>query len=542
MNNQATSLNFLLGAPFKYQFHQLRQAYFVQDDFKLTRNLTTSIGLRYETSSIPLGLFGATTPEVLNAMVPGPVQRDKNNWGPRVGFAYSPGFSSGLLSTLFGDGQSSIRGGFGVGYDVLFYSLMAFTANNYPRNDPQSLSVSGGNPPALDQFPTLPPRVSTPTLGASTPFVNVNSDAQNPTSNYWSLSIQRQIHSNLTLEIGYNGNRSYHLIRQSQVNPPVLSAAQAASVIANCTSANVSTNPSCQDPAPPRLNPSWGSRQTLETTGTASYNAAYLQVNARTHFGLRLGANYTWSANLSDSEEFSNDGAAASDGGLSGSSPQIPQDFFNRRNEWSRSVFDRPHRATFNYSYEIPWFQSSPMVLEKVFKGWQVSGFTELQSGQPFTIKIGVDAVGNGGAASARPNYNPGGILILDPATKNLRTFVIPVDGTGIVTAPHVTNPSTGAITFLRNSMPTGGTLGRNTFRGPGYANSNMSLMKRVSLPEDRQVQIRADFINVFNHDNFPNPDNNMNNALSATPTFGKQIYRPLTDARQVILGVKLAF
>ena len=90
--------------------------------------------------------------------------------------------------------------------------------------------------------------------------------------------------------------------------------------------------------------------------------------------------------------------------------------------------------------------------------------------------------------------------------------------------------------------MATGGTLGRNTFRGPGYANSNMSVMKRISLPEDRQVQIRADFINVFNHDNFPNPDNNMNNALSATPTFGKQIYKPLTDARQVILGVKLAF
>jgi Carboxypeptidase regulatory-like domain len=540
MNNQAATLNFLLAAPLTYEFHQLRQAYFLQDDFKLRRNFVANIGLRYETSSAPLGFFGATTTEVLNAMVPGPVQRDKNNWGPRVGFAYSPEFDSGLLGSLFGNGKSSIRGGFGIGYDVLFYSLLAFTANNYPRNDLQT--YSGANAPALDQFPILPGRLTTPTLNATSGFVNVPSDAQNPTSNYWSLSIQRQIHPDFTLEIGYNGNRSYHLIRQSQVNPQVLSAAQAASVIANCTFANVSTNPNCQDPAPPRLNPSWGSRQTLETTGTASYNSVYLQVNARTHFGLRLGANYTWSANLSDSEEFSNDGATSTDGGLSGSSPQVPQDFFNRRNEWSRSVFDRPHRVAFHYSYEIPWFRSSPVALEKVFKGWQVSGFTELQSGQPFTIKIGVDAVGNGVTTSARPDYNPGGILIPDPTTGNLRTFVIPLDGTGIVTAPHVTNPATGVITFLRNSMPTGGTLGRNTFRGPGYANSNMSVMKRVTLPEDRQVQIRADFINVFNHDNFPNPDNNMTNAFLATPTFGKQIYRPLTDARQVILGVKLAF
>lgn len=532
MNNQASTLNFLLAAPSKYDFHQLRQAYFVQDDIKLTRDFTTSIGLRYETSSIPLGFFGATTPEVLNAFVPGPVQRDKNNWGPRVGFAYSPRFTSGLLGNLFGDAKSSIRGGFGVGYDVLFYSLLALTSTNYPRNDLQTTSNAAA---LVDQFPTLPPRVSTPNLTSTTGFVNLPADSQNPTSNYWSLSIQRQLSPDYAFEIGYAGNRSYHLLRQSQANPSVLSEAQAATTNA-CTWDTLSTG--CQGNTPPRLNPNWGSRITLEPTGTASYNALYLQVSARTHFGLRLGANYTWSANLSDSEEVSNDAGTpgASDGGLAGSSPQVPQDFLNRRNEWSRSVFDRPHRATFNYTYEIPWFRSAPRELEYVFGGWQISGFTELQSGQPFTIKIGVDALGSGTTASARPNYNPDGLLALDPLTKNFRTFVTPLDGSGIVTAPHVTSP-TGAITFLRNSMPKGGNLGRNTFRGPGYANFNMSLAKRFSLPGDRELQIRGDFINVFNHDNFPNPDNNMSSS-----TFGKQIWRPLTDARQVLLGAKLSF
>ncbi len=61
--------------------------------------------------------------------------------------------------------------------------------------------------------------------------------------------------------------------------------------------------------------------------------------------------------------------------------------------------------------------------------------------------------------------------------------------------------------------MPGGGTLGRNTFRGPGYANFNMSVMKRFNLPGDRQLQFRGDFINVFNHDNFPNPDGNMSSV-----------------------------
>jgi hypothetical protein len=532
MNNQATTLQFLAGAPSKYEFQQLRQAYFFQDDFRLTPNLTTNIGLRYETSAVPLGFFGATDPQVLSAGVPGPVKRDTNNWGPRVGFAYSPTSNSGLLGTLFGDGKSSIRGGFGIGYDVLFYSLLASPAGNYPRNDLQT--YTGTTAPAADQFPVLPPRITTPAFSATGGYVNLPSDSQNPTSHYWTLSIQRQLHKDYTVEIGYNGNRSYHLIRQSHNNPGILSAAQAATVIATCT-ANPALMPGCQDPAPSRLNPAWGVRQSLETTGEASYNGAYVQLSGRTNFGLRFGANYTWSTNLSDSEEFSND-SGSTDGGLASSSPQVPQDFLNRRNEWSRSVFDRPHRATFNYNYDIPWFRSGPVVLERIFSGFRLSGFTELQSGQPFTIKTGVDSLGNLVVTSARPDYNPAGIISLDPVTGNFRTFVTPLDGTGIVTAPHITDAS-GTKVFLKNSMPGGGNLGRNTFRGPGYANFNMSISKRIGLAGDRVLQIRGDFINVFNHDNFPNPDANMSSL-----TFGRQVFRPLTDARQVLLGAKLSF
>lgn len=535
LNNQSTSLVFLGEAPNRYQFHQLRQAYFFQDDFRVTPSFTANFGLRYETSSMPFGFFGATTQEVLNVGVPGPVARDKNNWAPRLGFAYSPRAGQGWLGRVLGDGESSIRGGFGVGYDVLFYSILAIPATNYPRTDNQQLT---GAAAPIDLFPVLPPRVTTPTLTPTTSFVNVPSNAQQPTSHYWTLSIQRQLSRDYKLEVGYSGNRSYHLIRQSQANPGILSEEKAAAVIAGCTALNLGT---CQDPAgfpasPSRLNPNWASRTLIETSGRASYNGAYLQFSGRTSWGLRFGTNYTWSTNLSDSEEFSNDGPGSSDGGLASSSPQVPQDYLNLRNEWSRSVFDRPHRMTIYYNYDIPWFRTSSAVLDHVFRGWQLSGFTEVQSGQPFTIRMGVDALGAGTTASARPNYNPGGAITKDPSTGNLRTFVIPLDGTGIVTAPSVRSAA-GAVTFLRNSMPGGGSLGRNTFRGPGYVNFNMSLMKRFSLPGDRQLQLRGDFINVFNHDNFANPDNNMSSA-----TFGRQIWSPLTDARLVLLGAKLVF
>jgi hypothetical protein len=86
--------------------------------------------------------------------------------------------------------------------------------------------------------------------------------------------------------------------------------------------------------------------------------------------------------------------------------------------------------------------------------------------------------------------------------------------------------------------MELGGNLGRNTFRGPGLANTNLSVMKRFALPREMQLQIRGDFINVFNHHNFANPDSNMSNSS----TFGLQTLNPVVDSRQVLVGAKLSF
>src|SRR5205807_4634330 len=113
----------------------------------------------------------------------------------------------------------------------------------------------------------------------------------------------------VVVEVGYTGNRSYHLIRQGQANPGILSQAKADAVVAGCTAGTLS---SCQDPSgftssPTRLDSTLGPRTLLETSGEGTYHAGYVQVNKRSSFGLQFGANYTWSANFSDSEEFSND-------------------------------------------------------------------------------------------------------------------------------------------------------------------------------------------------------------------------------------------
>jgi len=545
MNSAPQSLTQLVVAQSRYSFAQLRQAYFFQDDMKVTRNFMINLGLRYELQSVPLGFFGATSQEVLDTLVPGPVKRDNNNFAPRFGFAYSPQFESGVFGKLFGAGQSSIRGGFGMGYDVLFYNLLTNPATNYPRNSPNQQTTSQ----LIDVFPTqLPPQTTPPVLNPMLLFANLPSDTQRPTSNYWSLSVQRQLNPNLILELGYIGNRSYHLLRQSQANPGVLDPAKAAFVRATCTYATLS---SCQEPAgfpisplgpvtatdSGRQDPRFGSRVLLEATGQAEYHAGYIRLEKKFSSGLQFGVNYTWSANLSDSDDL-----LISDTLLTGSSPLNPQDYRDRHNEWARSVLDRPHRFSAQYAYRIPGFTtSSNAFLRHALSGWQVSGFTELQSGQPFTIRVGTDVIGNGlsnASAAGRPNYNPNGILIQDADTGNLRTFRIPLDGTGIVDAPHVTNPANGAVTYLRNSMEFGGNLGRNTFRGPGLANTNLSVMKRFTLPKEMQLQVRGDFINAFNHHNFANPDSNMTNAS----TFGLQTLTPVIDSRQVQLGAKLSF
>lgn len=504
LNNNAASLVQAINES-SFDSDQWNHAFFFQDDLKVTRQLTLNAGVRYQYSTVPLGFFGATDPAVRAVGIPGPARVDKNNWAPRLGFAYSP------------EARTSIRGGFGVGYDVIFYNILVSAAMNYPR-----VVVSTTNQPATQNlFPTLAPKVPTPPVLSplTTTFVNVPEDTQNPTTHFWNLSVQREFGADYLIEVGYAGNRSYHQIRQRDANPGVLRPEHAAAVIAT------------GNPFPPpftsvsRLNPNWGPRNIIEAAGKGEYHAGYVKFDKRLSKGLLIGSNYTWSANFSDSDE------PFSGNDVVNSSPQVPQDFFNYRNEWGRSAFDRPHRFVFHYVYEIPAF-STNRVVERVFGGWQVAGFSEFQSGQPFTIRTGVDTVGTlAGANPGRPNYNPNGIVRLDPDTRDFRTFSIPTDGTGIVVAPLGPNG------ILANSMPGGGNLGRNTFRGPSFQNWNLSLLKNISISENWRMQIRSDFINLWNHNNFQNPV-----AVMSSTAFGANTATLLTDARQILLNARIRF
>ena len=521
LNNNATSFT-QASSIANFDAKQTQQFYFAQDDWRVTPSLTLNLGLRYELANIPFGFFGTTDTTQNAALIPKPVKSDKNNFAPVFGFAYSPRFESGVLGKAFGNGLTVIRGGYRTAYDVLFFNILTVNAGNFP------ITTSTTQNNVLDVFPNLAPPTSSPVFRPTDGFVNSPPDLKNPESYLYSLSIQREIAKQMVVEVGYAGSRSINQINQLQANPATLSQTQINNVLTGrnngrnaqglytCPGLGTTvSNPSdCAGSAQSRRNFSqFGSRVLIASTAQATYNAGYISVRKRFANNLAFDVAYTRSKLLSNNDESLGVGA------ITTGSPQIPQDFTNYTPEKSVSAFDRPNRFVVNYLYEVPLpgFLERNALSKALLGGFQVSGITQFQSGQPFTILTGVDSNGNGQGGD-RPNFNPNGIFTSDPVTRNLRTFTSPLVGGRFIVPLNGTNGLSG--TPLANSLGNGN-LGKNTLRAPGFWNSDFSVLKRFRLPfgekNGQSFLIRADFLNLFNQDNYGIPNNNLN-----SPDFGK--------------------
>jgi hypothetical protein len=467
-----------------YDARQLQTAFFVQDDLRATADLTLNLGLRYELSEVPLGMFGATDLESLAAGVPGPPGKDTDNWAPRVGLAWSPRNGGRLL----GDGRTVLRGGFGIGYDVIFYNLLTVNASNYPR------VVVIGQFDVANLYPERLTGSASPVFDPLAGYTNSPSDLQNPDARYWSLTVQREI-SDVVVELGYTASRSGHGINQVQMNPSLLTAEQAALVAA---ARSASAIPSA---AARRLYPQYGSRLLIpayvgpggdDVEARAQYDAAIVSIHKRFSKGWLAGAAYTYSRFLSNND------ASLSENGTDGSS-QRPQSSFDYEAEWSRSQFDRPHRFVVSWIWEIPGPRSG--ALGQVLGGWQVSGVTQGQSGRPFTVFTGVDSNGDG-ATPDRPDRNGSCGVTWDDEHKGFTN-------SGCYTTP-----------LGNNNLPLTSALGdgnapRNSERSAPTWNTDLSLLKRFPMGR-RQLLIRADVFNAFNQDSYGIPV-----IVMTSPSFG---------------------
>jgi hypothetical protein len=465
---------------------QVQQSYFFQDDFKAARDLTLNFGIRYQTANPPMAKYGATTPELLAAGAFPPLRRDSNDWAPRFGFAWNP---SG--------GGTVLRGGFGITHTAQFGTDISA---NYPRN----ATYLKFFPETLDLFPNAPalPAAIPPLNPATENFALLPADTQNSATHFYNFSVQRQFGANYIFEAGYMGNRGLHLLRTWERNPAILTPEQA---LAARNGAPIPGIPQR------RLTPAWGSRVVSDYGGSSLYNAGYVRFDRKFSRGLVAGVNYTYSSTIDDGDGYA-------------------QDDFNFHRERARAFIDRPHRLVIHYVWQAPAFSGR----KRLLGSWQIGGYSEWQSGEPFTILTGVDSNGDGCCSGTtapvdRPDYQPGGALRLDPMTGNWRSFSTPLSGGAFVT-PLGPNGLP-----LPNSMPFGGNLGRNTFRGPAYSNTNFSLLKRFAVAERWQTELRADWSNFFNHRNFGPPV-----AIMSSPAFGSNVSNP--SSRELLLGLKIRF
>jgi hypothetical protein len=504
MNNLATSFQQALQTA-SYTAKQWQNFLFVQDDFRVTPDLTVNLGLRYEVSGVPLGLFGATDAQSLAALVPGPVQRDTNNWAPRVGVAWSPSSNNALI----GNGKSVFRAGFGIGYDVLFYNLLTVNGSNYPNVVvPQQFNVQ-------NLYPSVTPLTGSAVFNPLAAYTNSAQNTETPESRYYSASWQRDV-GDVLLEVGYTGSRGHKGINQWDMNPSVLTAAQAA-LVASTKNANAIPGVQAR-----RIFPLFGDRVVIpaytgpngvDAEARSVYNAVYFSANKRVSHGLHVAGSYTYSS------LHSNNDASLGEGGTDGSS-QRPQSFFDIASEWSVSQFDRPHRFTSSYSWEIPGPKSG--ILSEVLGGWQWTGVTQIQSGRPFTIGTGVDSNGDSKTGSDRPNLNPSGTIVWDDQHAS---FV----NNGYYTAPVGTNglPLTNALGD--------GNAPRNSERGARFLRTDFSLIKNFKVGGGRVALVRADLLNAFK-----NPDYGIPVATMSSPSFGQNTNN--WGRRSVQVSAKLTF
>jgi len=499
-----------------------RQSYFFQDRWKVSQGLTMTLGLRYENFGVPInnlktpaftGLFNIDPVTFTGPFdKPNSVKRDNNNFGPTVGLAWAPKFNSGPMGWIFGDRKGVFRAGYQVSFDTFFNNIASNASTSSPNvvaTQVQSV-VSGTDPRGLPNLSLSLPLVAR----ALTPLDAQNlvvGNLVNPYTQRFSGGLQREIVAGTLFDVSYVGSKGTRLFLNEELNPGVPTSMQIV--------------PTANPPIPAsRLNARYDAlqgRRVIRTNGGSStYHGLQTSLNRRFARGLQAGVAYTWSKALDNGSEIfvfnSNP-----------SSSQIPSIFGGQPIERGLSMFDRTHRFSFNYYYELPFMKAQRGFAGRVIGGWALSGFTSFETGVPITVVNGVDADGFDGSTNDRPDLNPNGkagvrakICAASPTGYcNPEAQNAPIDP---ATARYVQKPA-----FAGTVPRASGNAGRNLDRVPGIKNWNLNILKTVNVTERFRFEFRTEFFNLFNTPQYTTPSVSpfapqaqglVGNSVSATP------------------------
>jgi len=512
-----------------FEGDRFQHAYFGQDDWKIRPNLTLNLGLRYEYVTLPKG---AATQALNNlSSVPGVIEfnrpkTDKNNFAPRLGFAWSPSGGDNWFSKfLFGNnGESSIRANFAVAHFVNFLNLLQL---NLPPQFQQEINnggpatqflQSGGIPNVL-----APVGTQTQARAATSSYI---ADQTVPVSYSFALSYQRQLSANTGIEFRYLHTSVRQLPIQIRRNtgrltagdftmPTFYSMPSAAQLSGLRTLGQIGNNSATALTGDLQQ---YGFEQNVtafDPIGKSNYDGGSISLTRRFTNNFGFTAAYTFSKTLDDSTNELNTSAL---------NPRRPQDAFDIKNEYGLSALDIPHRFVVSFNYDLPFFKKDANPWKKaLLGGWEFNGVFQAQSGQPITIRSGIDSNFNIDVAGDRAILNPNG-------TPGTSSTVCPIDSQGrflrgsnsafFSTGTVVTNINqcrlgfygpTNAVAYLvvnpnAQYIQTGfftnaATAGRNTFRTKGFNSTDLVIIKNSRFGREGRFnfQIGAEISDLFN-------------------------------------------
>jgi Carboxypeptidase regulatory-like domain/TonB dependent receptor len=512
-------------------------AFYAQDDWKVTPNLVLNLGLRYElfmpvterhnelgtfdltdpsnpTIIVPKGLNAQLTPALAAIPLtlsatgsPGLVNKDLNNFAPRIGLAYQ--FMSKTVlragyGIFYGGQENGPYSNPSPGFNPPFFVTQSF-------NTPCSASAANPNPgqqnctvPGLSSLQTGFPANSL--VDPNTPLLfSVDRNLVTPYMQQWHLAIERQLPGDSVFEITYagsKGNKLYDFFNGNQAAP----------------------SPDPNAPLAPRRPVPLidASIDWFRSTAASSYNSLQAHYEKRFTHGLQFLASYTWAHSIDN----------ASNANLGPT--QNNSDFRNFRfpqAEFGNSDFDIRQRFSGSFLYELPIGHGKSLlgdatgVLNQVAGGWQLASIISAQTGNYFTV---LDSNGN----FANSDGGAGGVSQRPDQIGNFNA------------KPCVPGTYFNTCAFADPPLGSFGDVGRNTIRGPGLITWDMSVVKNFHPSEKTNLEFRAEFFNILNHTNFlfsaTGPQNPNNATVFGNPQFGYET--AARDPREIQFALKFSF
>jgi hypothetical protein len=488
----------------KYYGDQTAWYWFAQDSWRLRPNFTVNLGVRYEYTTIPY----TQKLQSLNSIASFPGLVDfreptaaKNNWAPRIGFAYSPGTS----------GKTSIRAGFGIAYDVLYDNLgILSTPPQFSTTIDcgatfNCAAFSPANPTYVNGFLAgggLPSTGATVFANQAAAAAKTSSyvpvDQKTPKSLDWTLGVQHQFANDFTLEVRYVGTRGIHLPSQIRLNrtpgttdtvflPTYLQAPTQATLNAlPYTLAGIEAgaygNGDTFVPAWEAGNFTSSNVVAFMPWASSTYNGLATQLTKKLSYGVQFVGAYTFSKTIDD---------ATADVFSTVLAPRRAQDWLNLSADRSNSILDHRHRFSLAILYDVPFFKHSNWLMKNGVGNWTIAPIYIYQSGQWATAQNAVDTNLNGDSAGDRPIFNGAGQSGVGSGVTAL------TNASGATVAYLANNPNAQYIIAGAGARST---VGRSTLQLNAINNIDMTLSKRINITERFRTEFQVQAFNLMNH------------------------------------------